>query len=233
VSPGRKHQRIPCGVKVEFRSASAFLISYATNLSRGGMFLETVELPQVGTDLSLSLEVPGHGVFAVPARVAWTRGVPDQSGPRGIGLEFAEVAADVGRVIDRLIGAFEGIQVALLSRDGRSSVAVGRAIRAAITTAEIVEISEVSLLEAVCDDCELVVIDADSEPDGGDKAVAAVRGMSRPLPAIVLSAVSERRERAEAAGAIALRIPPAAGELGKAALTALSQPIAVEVDVER
>lgn len=231
VSPGRKHQRIPCGVRVEFRSASAFLIAYATNLSRGGIFVETVEKPAIGSQLNLSLEVPGHGSVSVPARVAWTRDFPESGGPPGIGLEFLEVVGEVGTVIDQLVGAFEGIQVVLLSRDGRSSIAVGRAVRRAIATAEIVEVSEVDLLAAVCDDCELVVIDADSEPDGGDKAVALVRGKTPPLPTILLSAVDERRNRAAAAGAIALGTPPAAGELGKAALTALGQPTAVSVEV--
>jgi len=232
MSPGRKHQRVPCGVKVEFRSASAFLISYATNLSRGGMFLETTATLDAGTELALTIEVPGHGAVQVPARVAWTRAA-ELGGLRGMGLEFSEVAGEVGRVIDELVGAFEGVQVALLSRDGRSSVSVGRAIRAAIASAEIVEVTEVALLEAVCDDCELVIIDADSEADGGSRALAMVRSQNPPLPAIVLSAVSERRERAERAGAISLGIPPAAGELGKAALAALSQPIAVEVDDQK
>lgn len=194
------------------------------------MFLETDQSLAVGTELTLSIDVPSHGTVELSARVAWTRGINESGGPEGMGLEFSQVSPGVGQVIDRLVASFEGVQVALLSRDGRSSVAVSRAIRAAIATAEIIEISEVSLLEALSDDCELVVIDADSEADGGDGALATVRGMSPPLPAIVLSAVAERRERAVRAGAIGLPIPPVAGELGKAALTALSQPRIVEVN---
>ena len=230
MSPGRKFGRVPCGVKVGFRSPSAFLISYATNLSRGGMFLETEQPLAVNTELLLSLDVPSHGTVELSARVAWIRSINESGGPEGMGLEFSQVAPEVGQVIDRLVAAFEGIQVALLSRDGRSSVAVARAIRAAIASAEIVEISEVSLLEAVSDDCELVVIDADSELDGGDKALAVVRNMEPPLPAILLSAVADRRARAARAGAIGLSAPPVAGELGKAALSALGRPTIIEVN---
>lgn len=227
MAPARKHGRVPCGVKVEFRSASSFLLSYATNLSRGGMFLETDTPLAVNTELTLTIDVPSHGSVELSARVAWTRKLDESGGPEGMGLEFSQVAPEVGQVIDRLVAAFEGIQVALLSRDGRSSVAVSRAIRAAITTAEIIEISEVALLEALGEDCELVVIDADSESDGGDSALARVRQLG--LPAIVLSAVVERRQRAAAAGAIGLPIPPVASELGKAALNALSRPMTIEV----
>lgn len=227
MTPARQHGRVPCGITVEYRSPSSFLLSYATNLSRGGMFLETPEPLAVNTELTLSIDVPSHGTVELSARVAWTRSIDESGGPEGMGLEFSQVAPEVGRVIDRLVAAFEGIQVALLSRDGRSSVAVSRAIRSAIATADIVEISEVSLLEALAADCELVVIDADSEPDGGDSALAAARAKN--LPVIVLSAVAERRQRAATIGAIGLPIPPVAGELGKAALNALSRPSLIEV----
>lgn len=223
---GREYQRVPCSVRVTFRSPSAFLVAYATNLSRGGLFLETDEPLEVGEELSLSLEVPDLGALDVPARVAWHRPAAGDQGPAGMGIEFGILADSVGAVIDQLVGGFEGIQVALISRDGRSSVAVSRAIRAAVTTAEIVELSDVELLGALADSCDLVVIDADSESDGGDAAVAHVRSLDPPLPAIVLSAVEERRSRAEVAGAIALSSPPASGELGKAAVRAMGRPLA-------
>lgn len=227
---GREFQRIPCAVRVTFRSPSAFLVAYATNLSRGGLFLETDEPLEVGEELSLSLEVPELGALDVPARVAWHRAAAGEQGPAGMGIEFGVVEDPVGDVIDRLVASFEGIQVALVSRDGRSSVAVSRAVRAAVATAEVVELSDVELLGAVADSCDLVVIDADSEEDGGDAAVAHVRSLERPLPAIVLSAVEERRRRAEAAGAIALSSPPASGELGKAAVRAMGRPLAFALD---
>lgn len=228
--PSREYQRVPCAVRVTYRSPSAFLIAYATNLSRGGLFLETRDFLEIGDELSLSLEVPELGTFDLPARVAWLREEDDELGPAGMGLEFGSLVDPVGSVIDELVGTFEGIQVALLSRDGRSSVAVSRAIRAAVTTAEIVELTSTDLLPALADSCELLVIDADSEPDGGDAALARVAALDRPLPAIVLSAVEERRARAEAAGAIALPSPPASRELGKAAVRALGRPLAFALD---
>ena len=227
--PDREHQRVPCAARVQYRSASAFLIAYATNLSRGGLFIEGAPTLASGTELILTLEVPELGTFEIPARVAWLRSDADPGGPAGMGVEFGELRGPVGAVIDELVSSFEGIQVALLSRDGRSSQSVGRAIRSAIATADVVEISDAGLLSAVADDCELVVIDADAERDGGDLAIATVAALTRPLPAIVLSAVPERRERAERAGAFALSSPPQAGELGKAAVRALGRPLAITV----
>ena len=224
----REFSRVPCAVAVEYRSAASFLVAYAANLSRGGVFLETAELFPVGTNLVIRLAVREAMPLELAARVAWIRDTPNQDGPVGMGLEFIELTEDIGDTVDALVSQFRGIKVALLARDGRFNAEVGRSIRAAIASADLIELSEASFVETFGDRCDLLVVDADSEPDGGVEAVRVASLVEPPLPTIVLSASSERREAAERGGATALLRPPSSAELGRAAVRALSQPIAIK-----
>jgi len=189
----REHSRVPCAVAVEYRSAASFLVAYATNLSRGGVFLETTELFPTGTTLLLRLAVRKNEPLEVSARVAWLRDSADDDGPVGMGLEFVAAQQVVGDSVDEMVSRFRGIKVALLARDGRSNAEVGRSIRAAIASADLIELSEASFVETFGDRCDLLVVDADSEPDGGLEAVRAARLVEPPLPTIVLSADQGRR----------------------------------------
>ncbi len=224
----REFFRVPCSVAVEYRSAASFLVAYAANLSRGGVFLETRQLFPVGSELLLRLAVGEQEPLELATRVAWIRDTADEDGPVGMGLEFVTVDPAVGKRVDAMVGQFRGIKVALLARDGRSNAEVGRSIRAAIASAELIELSDASFVEVFGDRCDLLVVDADSEPDGGVEALRAANLVEPALPTIVLSSDASRREAAERGGATALGRPPSAAELGKAAIRALAQPLTVK-----
>lgn len=223
----REHSRVPSTALVEYRSASSFLIAYASNMSRGGLFLETDSQLPIGTELAIRFSVPGADRIEILARVAWRRDVSDHDGPKGLGLEFGDLTTTIGGHVDAMVAQFRGIKVALLARDGRSSAEVGRALRSAISSAQLIELSEASFVETFGDRCDLLVVDADSEPDGGIEALNLATQVNPPIPTIVLSADETIRDYAEAEGATALPRPPSSSELGKAAVRALGKPVVI------
>src|SRR5690606_10704280 len=105
----REHPRMPYAVQVEFRTASSFLVAYSVNLSRGGLFLETeAEIP-TGATMTLDFAVPGAGTSSLNGVVAWRRGSAEAAeGPVGIGIEFQDVAPQLGALIDQLVSSFRG-----------------------------------------------------------------------------------------------------------------------------
>ena len=223
----REHSRVPSTALVEYRSASSFLIAYASNMSRGGLFLETETLLPIGHEVTIRLTVPEAEPVEVTATVAWRREQADHDGPPGFGLEFGDLTTAIGGHVDALVAQFRGIKVALLARDGRSSAEVGRAIRSAIASADLIELSEASFVETFGDRCDLLVVDADSEPDGAREALRLAVAVNPPIPSIVLSADPAIRDYAEAEGATALGRPPSSSELGKAAVRALGKPVVI------
>ena len=51
----RLHHELP----VAYRSAGSFLSDWATNISRGGLFINT-QAPPVGTELRVVIQIPGR-----------------------------------------------------------------------------------------------------------------------------------------------------------------------------
>src|SRR5947209_3238378 len=99
----REYPRMPYAVQVEFRTASSFLVAYSVNLSRGGLFIETEADVPAGAQMTIDFTVPGAGTTSLNGTVAWRRGLEDAvSGPPGIGIEFQDVAPQLGSTIDKL-----------------------------------------------------------------------------------------------------------------------------------
>src|SRR5574338_732485 len=100
---------MPYAVQVEFRTASSFLVAYSVNLSRGGLFLETDADIPTGAMMTLDFSVPGGGTTSLNGVVAWHRSAAEAAeGPPGIGIEFQDVAPQLGALIDRLVSSFHG-----------------------------------------------------------------------------------------------------------------------------
>lgn len=110
MSPGssenrRRHARTSLALLVQFRfnTLEDFLAEYATNLSPGGMFIETDAPSPVGTTLHLQFSLKdGSRLIDGHARVV--RVVPhgNERGPAGMGVEFLELDEETRRVIERL-----------------------------------------------------------------------------------------------------------------------------------
>lgn len=54
----RKSERIDARIKVQFRNQKEFSACYTQNLSKGGIYLETAELPDPNALIELDLHLP-------------------------------------------------------------------------------------------------------------------------------------------------------------------------------
>jgi uncharacterized protein (TIGR02266 family) len=88
----RRSNRVHHEVMVGVTSDRETFSGWGTNLSVGGVFVNSNHAPPVGAHVSVLLQLPGHSECKLSGRVAWAQ----PSGPGvdepGIGIEF--VAAD-------------------------------------------------------------------------------------------------------------------------------------------
>ena len=72
----RVYDRVPLSLEVEYRTAGAFLVAYTSNLSKGGLFIDTDAPLGTGTELLLRFTIPGAGPIEVRGVAAWVRPEP-------------------------------------------------------------------------------------------------------------------------------------------------------------
>jgi uncharacterized protein (TIGR02266 family) len=225
----REYDRMPYSVQVEFRTASSFLVAYSVNLSRGGIFIETdTDLP-LGVLVTLDLQVPGAGVLHLVGVVAWRRGFESPDGPPGLGIEFQDVAPQLGSTIDQLVSLFHGVQILVLSGDRQDRTTLARSIKSIISTADILQAADAETAATLLtSEVDIAVVDLDFDPEGALQTLRAAQLLSPKVPTVALTASPKLREYARAAGADELASnPPPFGELQVVLVRALSKPMSV------
>ena len=82
--------------------------SYVVDISEGGMYVRTHELPEVGEDVLADLYLPGAGaVTRVEAEIMWVRPHdPNKPGRAGCGLKFGHVPDETRDLIVRFVERF-------------------------------------------------------------------------------------------------------------------------------
>jgi uncharacterized protein (TIGR02266 family) len=221
---------MPYAVQVEFRTASSFLVAYSVNLSRGGMFLETDADIPTGALITLELSVPTGGTTPVNGSVAWRRGLEEvESGPPGLGVEFADIGPQLGTMIDRLVTGFKGVQILLLSGDKQDRTTLARNIKNIISTAEITQAADAAVAASVlAPEVDLAIVDVDFDLEGGLSIIRAAKQQQPPVPTIALTSNSAYREQAVAAGTDELMPnPPPFADLQVVLVRALGKPIRI------
>jgi uncharacterized protein (TIGR02266 family) len=221
---------MPYAVQVEFRTASSFLVAYSVNLSRGGLFLETDADIPTGALISLDFAVPGAGTTSLNGVVAWRRGAAEAEGPPGIGIEFQDVAPQLGAMIDNLVSTFRGVQMLLVSGDRQDRTTLARNIKSIISTAEITQAADSNVASTVLThEIDVAIVDVDHDIEGGLAVLRKAKAQHPPVPTIALTSKAEHREHVLAAGADEiLANPPPFAELQVVLVRALGKPIAIK-----
>lgn len=232
---------MPYAVQVEFRTASSFLVAYSVNLSRGGLFLETdVEIP-TGAAMTLDFTVPNGGTTSLNGVVMWRRGVDQAAeGPPGLGVEFQDVAPQLGELIDKLVVGFRGVQILLLSGDRQDRTSLARNVKSILSTAEITQAADTNVAASViAPEIDVVIVDVDFDLAGALEIIRKAKSQNPPVPAIALTSNPAHREQALAAGADELiSNPPPFADLQVVLVRALGKPMSVrqlssdDVDVD-
>jgi uncharacterized protein (TIGR02266 family) len=99
--PSRRSPRLHHEVMVGVTSEHGSFSGWGTNLSSGGVFVNSHSAPPVGTPVTVLLQLPGEDECKLTGRVAWSQ----PSGPGvdepGMGIEFV----DAGEEARELVGA--------------------------------------------------------------------------------------------------------------------------------
>ncbi len=226
----REHPRVPYIVRVEYRTPSSFLVAYSVNLSRGGIFLETDQELPIGSEVALQIAVPDAKPVPLTGTVTWRRPERDDDGPAGVGVEFEEVSETLSPMIDELVARYAGLNFLLVCQNKQDRTSLTRQIRSIFSTAEVVGAEDTHLGENLLDDgIDLLVIDADFDPDSAAAMLQRARELTPPVPTIALASSADVREQAwEAGAAEVVGSPPQFAELQRIIVRALGRPSSVK-----
>lgn len=225
----RRARRIPVALEIEYRSAGAFLVAYSTNLSKGGLFIETGDPLPVGTTLDLRLRAPDATAMDLEGVVAWVRKEATDDGLQtGMGIQLQTPETRYGAVVDRIVTRFTGIQILVGAGEPAPRAILHRYLRS-ILACEIVETDGSAPGDAPSGRIDLAVIDVDSLGARSDEVVR--RALDTPggaVPVIALAQKEHDRKRVGALGASAvITSPPVFGDLQAAVIRTLARPSAV------
>jgi uncharacterized protein (TIGR02266 family) len=97
----RLHHEIP----VAYRSVGSFLSDWATNISHGGLFINTRKPLAVGTPVKILVQLPGASFpFELAGRVTRVTQFDNTSNMvPGMGIEFTEVDEDKRKQIESFV----------------------------------------------------------------------------------------------------------------------------------
>lgn len=99
----RRHPRVSLQVDVDVSTATNFYVGRTRDLSAGGLFVESSERLEPGTEVQLKLRVSGKPLV-LDCVVRW--GLADEAGaPVGFGVEFVELPAFARRAIEGFMSA--------------------------------------------------------------------------------------------------------------------------------
>lgn len=186
-------------LEVRYRNAGQFLVSYCTNLSRGGLFVSTHQPEPVGTELVLSLRVPDRPLPVVlRARVRWSRAEDNEEGPAGMGLSFADVDAVLGDHIDTLVSSAEPLSIDLIGRSDHASAHLHALLRSLVTC----QTRQLALRPGVAQtigQVDLVVIDVDGDPQSALDLIVDLRQRTEAPPILALCDARDPELRARVA----------------------------------
>ena len=114
----RQYQRFQVELELTLQSESTIWIGHAENVSDGGVFVATKELKPIGTEVEMTLKLPGHmlPVWSVGV-VCWIRDTSGQSDtPLGMGIQFRLIADDALRRIRDFVRERQAVNAATVQQ---------------------------------------------------------------------------------------------------------------------
>jgi type IV pilus assembly protein PilZ len=109
----RKTTRLHHEIPVAYRSVGSFLTDWATNISQGGLFINTRHPLAVGTEVRILIQLPGEPkAAAIEGKVTRVTEYDNHHNlVPGMGVEFTDLAqdrrAELERFVQRLRGQLE------------------------------------------------------------------------------------------------------------------------------
>ena len=88
----RKYSRKIKHIKSEVHSDEGMTFSNTVDISSGGIFISTPEPPGEGTEIMLSLQLPGEEPVDIKGIVKWVRSDENGENKAGMGIEFTDAS---------------------------------------------------------------------------------------------------------------------------------------------
>jgi len=102
-SPTRRAPRVHHEVMVGVTSEHGTFSGWGTNLSEGGVFVNSNQAPPVSTKVHILLQLPGHSECTLSGRVAWAQPVGPGVDEPGMGIEFVELDEATRQLIGQMV----------------------------------------------------------------------------------------------------------------------------------
>ena len=81
--------------RVDFSSEDNFFVGFSGDISEGGVYVQTVDVLPLGSELSLDIELPSGDVLSCQGTVRWVRrpdeALDDSAVESGMGIQFTAV----------------------------------------------------------------------------------------------------------------------------------------------
>lgn len=114
----RAQVRAEATLQVSYQSLDELLVAYTTDISHGGLFLETTNFMATGSVVKLELQLPDDGpTMAIIARVAY---VVDDDVRKGMGMEFLDTG---GVPVAEQLGGYLAVSLGDAATPGRETPA--------------------------------------------------------------------------------------------------------------
>ncbi|MEM9175644.1 MAG: TIGR02266 family protein [Myxococcota bacterium] len=99
----RRSERAPITVRIDYATVDELFSEFTRDINEGGLFIETDQPPDPGTEVTMQFRLPGSGeALKTVGRVV--RVTPAVLGrPGGMGIEFDELTPDDRRRIDQIV----------------------------------------------------------------------------------------------------------------------------------
>ncbi len=219
----RAAPRVGCVLRLQYRSTGHLLVSYCTNLSRGGLFVASdTPLPH-GAHVTLRVDVPGADAPQdLNAIVRWTRMETSEDGPPGMGLSFEGVDTVLGDRIDRIVSEFSPLLIEIVGAADQTWQHVAALARSLVTCDTHNHTFETAVAPDLSD-ADLVVVDVDAQPGAAMDLLQALGELDS--PAVVLALVAGNSPELQAAAsqfAHVVRTPVDKKQLQRALLERLA-----------
>ena len=198
--PRRRDPRAAVVMQLQYRNAGHLLVSYCTNLSRGGLFVPSKDPLSAGTRLTLELAIPGEDEAAsLQAEVRWVREFDAAEGPAGMGLRFEDVDDVLGERIDGIVADFTPLQVHIVGDQPAVRAHVAAQVRSLVSCQTHEHEADPRKAESFAD-ADLVVVDTDSSTDDALELLDRLRALPKPPPRLALCDARDVARRNKAQG---------------------------------
>ena len=103
--PARQSPRVKMQAAVDFHSDNNFFNGFSANISDGGLFVATVDLQPLGTEVDLSFSLPSGERIEAKGVVRWVREVNDKLPDAfpGLGVQFSSLKPEAQQAIDSFL----------------------------------------------------------------------------------------------------------------------------------